>query len=1386
MNKIISTVVMIITMMIATSLQAQTSPDYIFGSDNGSGWNWTTGTQGTANLGSTYSWQFLSTATTNHYFKFGETSSNADNSGFWTNSGGDLLYNGAGTMWNSYYFNNMNGGGAIYFAVTTGNYYVIKTRKDPGNNNCNFAIFDNGTTAPVTITSVQGSISGSDYLIDVQLSGAKGTNEKVWVRYTTDGTWTTSTTIEAGLDQTGNKWRATIAKESKIYEYYVYTTIQQAVAPAENLADFYTINYANNSGLNYKANLVTKLNYKLSTTIGTFTYLADANAFTWATGATADEGYTTATNIGFNFNYCGAQFTQFQVSTNGFLKFGTGLANARSIDSLSGKLTRSVLAPLWDNLSVSATATDITYKLDGTAPNRILTVEWKNVKWNNTAIANAEFQIKLYEYHGKIEYAYGTMGTPTAGSASIGMNDNSSLTYVTNPSTGTFISINVGGSVGSRVYHQTMGHLFNAINNAPTSNTVFTFTPIDVTPITAGTYTIGGIGPTYASLSDAAMNLNMRGISGAVLLNVREGTYDDIFHLIDVAGTSAANTITLTNESGTVTFTPNNGSAISTAGAATSDGIIRLDGTQYTKIQNLYLSDNGLASVALKFEMGIILGNSITTSGAMRSGGRFNTFKNLNIDMKCTTGINHAGSIGIRYFTTSSVETDTAKATSYNLIDGCTITGFWRAGWKNFGIKGANPDRGNVMRNCTLGDVAIGTGVGSDIRALEMDVQNGLLIENNTIKNISNSINTTNSIYGIWCNPASSTTNFMSGTNIIRNNIIYNLENTGTTTTSGFAVGIACNNVANNTEYQVYNNKIYDIFSNGTYAITNPGPPIVTAPARAIGLGMYMSTGTGAIVKIYNNMISDIRVPRSTGAPSARGIDVQNAAGTATFSIYNNTVYLNNDVAPTEPAHYSTCIYWANMGTGSIDLRNNIFVNTMNSTTGKSVCLMPSANSNYVRLASTSNNNIYYYSALGTTNGISYDFTTLRTTLAAHQTVVAGSELNSILTDITPAFETIVAPYDLHIKAANWIPSGQGQPTAIVTNDIDGNSRSVLQTTGPVDIGADEYTATGSASAVETGIIEDLGVTTYTGVDGKIIAQITWHSGTGTLPTSITFTYTPGVQATGTTNPSIYRNFTITAADGTPGWSADIVLFYNAATELNGFTETAMRINKKDGLVWTVLPTVINTTTHSGSATVTSFSNFSFDDGSHALPVELTSFTASSTGDLVKLNWSTATEINSYLFEIQRSSDNNNWFTVGDIQANGNSNSVKNYEYTDVSVSGGKYYYRLKQIDNDGAFEFSEVVEVEVGIPTTYSISQNYPNPFNPSTKINYSIPTSGKVSICIYSITGELVQTLVNEQVEAGNYSVEFNGSNLASGTYFYRISANDFVQTKKMLLIK
>ena len=138
------------------------------------------------------------------------------------------------------------------------------------------------------------------------------------------------------------------------------------------------------------------------------------------------------------------------------------------------------------------------------------------------------------------------------------------------------------------------------------------------------------------------------------------------------------------------------------------------------------------------------------------------------------------------------------------------------------------------------------------------------------------------------------------------------------------------------------------------------------------------------------------------------------------------------------------------------------------------------------------------------------------------------------------------------------------------------------------------------------------------------------------------------------------------------------------------------------------------------------------------------------------------------------------------MPGNGNSNSPKDYTYIDKSASGGRIYYKLKQIDIDGKYEYSNVIEVDYNISTEASLSQNYPNPFNPATTIEYTIPEGGFVSLKVYDILGREVITLVNGKQEAGRHSVIFNGTGLTSGIYFYILKTENKLLTKKMSLLK
>ncbi|OGU54358.1 MAG: hypothetical protein A2006_09295, partial [Ignavibacteria bacterium GWC2_35_8] len=191
-------------------------------------------------------------------------------------------------------------------------------------------------------------------------------------------------------------------------------------------------------------------------------------------------------------------------------------------------------------------------------------------------------------------------------------------------------------------------------------------------------------------------------------------------------------------------------------------------------------------------------------------------------------------------------------------------------------------------------------------------------------------------------------------------------------------------------------------------------------------------------------------------------------------------------------------------------------------------------------------------------------------------------------------------------------------------------------------------------------------------------------------------------------------------------------------------------------------------------------------DPEYVVPVELTSFTATANGKEVALNWSTATELNNQGFEVQRKFGSNDFATIGSVKGNGTTTSPNQYTYVDRLIDPGKYFYRLKQIDFDGKFEYSQTVEINWSPFITYKLEQNYPNPFNPSTKISWQFPVSSWQTLKVYDVIGNDVATLVDEFRPAGNYEVEFTASNLASGIYFYQLKTGSLIETKKMILLR
>jgi hypothetical protein len=185
------------------------------------------------------------------------------------------------------------------------------------------------------------------------------------------------------------------------------------------------------------------------------------------------------------------------------------------------------------------------------------------------------------------------------------------------------------------------------------------------------------------------------------------------------------------------------------------------------------------------------------------------------------------------------------------------------------------------------------------------------------------------------------------------------------------------------------------------------------------------------------------------------------------------------------------------------------------------------------------------------------------------------------------------------------------------------------------------------------------------------------------------------------------------------------------------------------------------------------------------VPVELVSFNVRSSGGENIIEWQTSTEKNNRGFEVERSTNGRNFITRGFVEGSGTTTQPHSYNFTDEGVNG-RVFYRLKQIDFNGEYNYSNVLEINSTNSPEYQLAQNYPNPFNPTTVISYAIPYDGNVTLKVYDALGREINTLVNGFQQAGIHSINFDASDLQSGIYFYKMETGDgFASVKKMVLL-
>ncbi|HLP15408.1 MAG TPA: choice-of-anchor Q domain-containing protein [Bacteroidota bacterium] len=542
-------------------------------------------------------------------------------------------------------------------------------------------------------------------------------------------------------------------------------------------------------------------------------------------------------------------------------------------------------------------------------------------------------------------------------------------------------------------------------------------------------------------------------------------------------------------------------------------------------------------------------------------------------------------------------------------------------------------------------------------------------------------------------------------------------------------------------------------------------------------------------VTLWNCYIHDNRA-RQGGAIS----------GMSTLLNISNSTLSNNSSSNDQPGICAGAI--DTQGAGSLILTNSTIFGNIGPAYGGGLSIRNNSPTNSITNCTIANNSC-------TDGGGGIDFET--GTLLVKNTIIA----NNICSGFPPSADfdhydgvlidngfNIVENYLFEAGSGNFIGTGTitGDQANLnlsavlaVNNSLTGVPTASL-TTGSVAINAGSATANG-AVAIPT--IDQRGLNRVGSTDigayefGAAATQastVTMNSNASGTSLTVGWTIGNGTsravfmkeQSGAITNPvqgAVYSASTDWSSKGTQLGGSGYYCIYNGT-----------------GNTVTVTGTLANTSyvvqvfdyTGSGSGTIYNTATATANPGTlTSLPVELTSFTASSNGTSVQLKWQTATEVNNYGFDIERQTAGS-WTKIGFVAGNGTTNAPMSYSYVDATVSGTATY-RLKQIDRDGKFEYSREVEASaIAVPAVFALSQNYPNPFNPVTVIGYSIASASNVSLKVFDVLGREVAELVNAHREPGSYTAVFDASPFASGLYFYKLDAGSFSDIKRMSIVK
>lgn len=537
----------------------------------------------------------------------------------------------------------------------------------------------------------------------------------------------------------------------------------------------------------------------------------------------------------------------------------------------------------------------------------------------------------------------------------------------------------------------------------------------------------------------------------------------------------------------------------------------------------------------------------------------------------------------------------------------------------------------------------------------------------------------------------------------------------------------------------------------------------------------YSEPGTGLFINNVINMTHSTTVQNGIYLiNSSQATLLNNTVHCASSSTSNNALYISGNAAGTSPIVQSN----------SIQIINNLLYTQYGYAANYAGAFSAPA-------VTVSNNNLYYS---GSVNRASVNSVNYFSVYSFRNSLYPGSDNRSLFT--LPVFTSTNNLRPDITSPSAWAVNGRGQQSALVTNDVLQNSRSSAINTGAPDIGAYEFTPVSEPPAsVFTGGI-GLGNTQYMVDYGDTVAWVTWGT-SGTLPDALSGKYYPGSLVA---NPSAYNvnpnknymdvKWNIQGTNGS-SYSYGLGLKYWGTMVGKLTSQSNIRLAKLDSgaTTWNYYPVTSTVDTVNRTITISSlsgFSNFTGTDLTNPLPVKLSSFDARLTGSDVLLKWQTASELNTSYFEIERSSDHANFENAGRVNGKGNSNTIVNYLFTDrdaVSLGATVLYYRLKQIDKDGAYQYFGPIAVNMNTEINDFSVIVYPVPFTSEVNLDIINPTSGKVNVVIRDMEGRIIFTK-DIDTPKGFSKAKLEALNtVKDGIYFLNMSINGNTVIRKLV---